>query len=434
MAQKIKQGNIFGRIGSAMGQGLAESIPKEANRMRLSQGLMDLSKEKDLEPLQFMSKFYGIPEVANNPQLVQSGTQLYNQSRRNQAIGQYEDLEKQKQDEKNQSILNQIENQAQNTGEKSKNPSVVDPELIQRNLKGFIPTADINEIKREGAKRYKGHEAEYGHDITNAINEYKEEQQLKSQQAAAVHNVLGTQREEEKTIKKFLEDKLTQNNASFPEDFRQTLEDEAIDRFKNGGESEQSIIADMSKKIKKANERYSNLNAIPNWGLPFYTPQGARKVIDNIKALQPQFEAEDTTKNFAQLLVGDKGLSWGKSYSFAEPLDREPKLNSVVQKLKSLPNNAAPMLGNLPSNSFSGEKRKLETRRAMNEIIPVMTSKSSPLAIMHELEQKNYDMEMVLDRFKKIKNKLTPDQQEQLDKTDAPYSRLNDIILNIWGK
>ena len=90
MAQKIKQANIFGRLGSALGQGLAESIPKEANRMRLSQGLMDLSKEKDLEPLQFMSKFYGIPEVANNPQLVQSGTQLYNQSRRNQAFqGQF---------------------------------------------------------------------------------------------------------------------------------------------------------------------------------------------------------------------------------------------------------------------------------------------------------------------------------------------------------
>ena len=70
----------------------------------------------------------------------------------------------------------------------------------------------------------------------------------------------------------------------------------------------------------------------------------------------------------------------------------------------------------------------------MNEIIPLMTSKSSPLAIMHELEQKNYDMEMVLDRFNKIKNKLNEDQQEQLIKTDAPYSRLNDIILNLWGK
>jgi len=146
--------------------------------------------------------------------------------------------------------------------------------------------------------------------------------------------------------------------------------------------------------------------------------------------------AEDTTKNFANLLVGEKDLSWGKAYSFAEPLSREPKLNNVVQKLKPLPSKIAQghLIGRPESNPISDEKRKLETRRAMNEIIPLMTSKSSPLAIMHELEQKNYDMEMVLDRFNKIKNKLNEDQQEQLIKTDAPYSRLNDIILNLWGK
>jgi len=45
MAQLIKQGNIFGRIGTGFGKGLAEQLPKEIERNRLSSGLRDLEKE-----------------------------------------------------------------------------------------------------------------------------------------------------------------------------------------------------------------------------------------------------------------------------------------------------------------------------------------------------------------------------------------------------
>ena len=49
----VKQPNIFGRIGSGIGQGLAETLPKEMERGRLSQGLQQFEKESgNLKPVQ----------------------------------------------------------------------------------------------------------------------------------------------------------------------------------------------------------------------------------------------------------------------------------------------------------------------------------------------------------------------------------------------
>ena len=42
MSFKVKQGDIFGRIGQNIGQGLAESIPREAQNQRLSSGLENI--------------------------------------------------------------------------------------------------------------------------------------------------------------------------------------------------------------------------------------------------------------------------------------------------------------------------------------------------------------------------------------------------------
>lgn len=80
MAQNIKQGNIFGRIGQNLGQGLAEQIPKEVERNRFVSGLQDLEKNgANLNPQQYFTKAlqtYGLPD---RPQVVQSLAELARQ-------------------------------------------------------------------------------------------------------------------------------------------------------------------------------------------------------------------------------------------------------------------------------------------------------------------------------------------------------------------
>lgn len=83
MSYKVGQGSIFGRIGTELGKGLAESIPKEAERYRLSKGLESLSQQQDLSPFEQFSKLAAIPGIT--PQMLQSGSELLKQQGTRQA-------------------------------------------------------------------------------------------------------------------------------------------------------------------------------------------------------------------------------------------------------------------------------------------------------------------------------------------------------------
>jgi hypothetical protein len=86
--QKIKQGNIFGRIGSGLGQGLAEQLPKEVERYRLASGLEDISNQTDLTPFQKFARLASQP--GSTPQIVDSGSRLLQQEARGKALSDFQ--------------------------------------------------------------------------------------------------------------------------------------------------------------------------------------------------------------------------------------------------------------------------------------------------------------------------------------------------------
>ncbi len=75
MAQLIKQANIFGRIGTGIGKGLAEQAPKEIERNRLASGLKAIGENPNLTPTQ---RFVELASVAHEyPQLIESGSKVF---------------------------------------------------------------------------------------------------------------------------------------------------------------------------------------------------------------------------------------------------------------------------------------------------------------------------------------------------------------------
>ena len=75
MAQYIKQGNIFGRIGTGIGKGLAEQVPKEIERGRLASGLKQFEQDSgNLNPMQQLARLSAIPGIT--PQMIQSFSEL----------------------------------------------------------------------------------------------------------------------------------------------------------------------------------------------------------------------------------------------------------------------------------------------------------------------------------------------------------------------
>jgi len=126
MSYSVKQGSIFGRIGTELGKGLAEQIPKEAERTRLSQGLQSLAQEKNLTPFEQFSRLSSIPGVT--PQMIQSGSELLKQQAQANA---YKRAASRSMSEERAPSNQQVMEQAEN-----------------------IPFAGINSSKRSGEKPY----------------------------------------------------------------------------------------------------------------------------------------------------------------------------------------------------------------------------------------------------------------------------------------
>ena len=75
MVQYVQNADIFGRVGSGIGQGLAEQLPKEIERNRLAAGLQSFEQEHgDLNPMQQMARLSAIPGVT--PQMIQTFGEL----------------------------------------------------------------------------------------------------------------------------------------------------------------------------------------------------------------------------------------------------------------------------------------------------------------------------------------------------------------------
>ena len=84
MAQKISQGSFFGRLGTGLGQGLAEQLPKEVERDRLSTGLKKLKENPQASQLDQLIQLYSTPGVT--PEIANSVLPaLRNESIRNKA-------------------------------------------------------------------------------------------------------------------------------------------------------------------------------------------------------------------------------------------------------------------------------------------------------------------------------------------------------------
>lgn len=77
MVQIVEQDDPFGRIGSEFGRGLAQQIPKEIERKRLSEGLKKFSPE--------LAEAYNIPGVIERPEIAQQVLQYIRSKKQREA-------------------------------------------------------------------------------------------------------------------------------------------------------------------------------------------------------------------------------------------------------------------------------------------------------------------------------------------------------------
>lgn len=419
MTQYIKQGNIFGRIGTGIGQGIAEQVPKEIERGRLASGLQKLGNQQGLTPFQQFAGLSGLPGIT--PQMIQSGAELLRQ----QGIAQgFRNVANQQQvNPLREAVNNQnVPNPAQQTPGLQKNPAgLVSPSATKATIETYIPknrdqllsrAADLYDQNRQ---LYPNPELAY----KAAVHEDSQNQAINQAQQAQRSSQIGV----EDRVRKQLSDLRNSANVEIPDNVYQQVENDVIDKI-GEGKGELEAAKEGQKKLDEISRQYKEFDTIGNWTLPFKDARSTRRSIDSLRS---KFKERDDLENFADSLVGRDGLSYSKAYWRTYPISEYPEVNKAI---KSLPE----LKGGIEFNKGFGSPivHKKQTMDVAKKLAPLMKSSgASPLAVAEELRMRNYDPETFLDYL--VKNEKNLDlsgrQGRELSKTRNWFPTLNDLWL-----
>lgn len=426
---KVSSGPLLGRIGSNLGQGLSEQLPKEVSRNRLSAGLRQFEQEAaNLTPLQQLSRLASIPGALEHPQLIQSFGNLAQQQQRGQALA---DLTRQ-QNQPAAPQLSPFPTTKPNEGQPPPAPSITTPQPIEETVINYIPKT-YDEILQDAGKRYNENPALYSNDPNKAI----EAATFAEQQRKDINEAYQQRRTNEQKVQDNVTESL-RNQASnlgveVPPDVYSSVEDEAIQAVKpksQGGRglTEQQAKKEYAKKLDAISRDYKEMETIGKARLITKTPEGNKSAL---KSLRESFEKRNDLENFAKSLTSQNGLTPSKAYYLAYPIERNKNLNNALAKLsdfdklanlKKKSNEVVPMYQHLEN----------ESRRVSNQMIDLMDGDTSPLAVAEVLKSKGYDPKIfmdMLDKNKKVKERLTAAHERELNKNRDFTPSINDLWM-----
>jgi hypothetical protein len=410
MAQYVKQANIFGRIGSGIGKGLGEQIPKEVERNRLATGLKELGEQKGLSPFQ---QFAGLVGVAHeHPQVVQSGERILNQQNYLNALKNQYEGQGQQQGKKGY-VPNQEEINKPIRGELS---TLATPEDTAESYKSFIPPTEQEE-RRDAYENFQKNPARYNYDFNEALNERKSVTQRNQeiQKAHQTQEATAVGKEEKvKTGLKAEVDKLGLGNV--PPKAYQKFEEKVLNSVrskKDGGEglTQEQAIKKHSISLDDANRNYLDLGALSAWSPRAFNAQ--------VNSLQKEFASRGDLPLMMDQLIADYNISPAYAAHRTYPIK-----NGEIKTLNNLGIKVGgPSIGGVslaPVNDSVYEKLKNE-----------MGKTHSPLSIEFELQEKGYDPIGWRRYLNNHRDNLEGWQIDQLNKGTSVLN-LTDKWLHAW--
>lgn len=419
-AQLIKNAPALGRLGESLGRGLAEVIPKEAERYRLSQGLKKLGEQKNLTPFQQFAELSSIPGAT--PQMIHSGSELLRQ----------------------QAISNELRNKSKEEQVPKQNPfpkpsaqkqagispSITTREPIEATLKNYIPKT-FEDIQQRAGELLDQNPALYGNDPTKALAAAQAEES----QNSAINQAYQQRRQNEQNVQNNITSSLKSqqgrlNALEVPGNVYTDVETKAINAVRpieEGGEglTEQQAKIKYGKELDAINRDYTALDTIGSFDYALRNPQEIKRTM---KSVREKFKERGDLENLADTYVSKNKLSPSKAYYLAYPSSEIKDLNNFIGKLPELKNEASYKKG-FPEIDTNIPKEK--TLNFAPKLAKLMGKEGSPLSIAEELNSRGYDPDVWLDYVGKNRKELdlTERQGRELDKVRNWFPTLNDNWL-----
>lgn len=440
MAQLIKQGDIFGRIGTGFGQGLAEQLPKEIERYRLSSGVEDLLNQ-NLTPAQFYSKALSIPGLIDRPEVIQNLQNFARQQYQiNQASGQA-------------SASNQIPNvssngipaspfstqkieiqptQAQSTQDQipvipkqneSTPFSLTKSQGVQTALTPFIPPTE-QQIDQAAKNLMASRPIEF-QDYESARQRIIRE--VNAEKARYDANL--EQREREQQVQSRVESEvknaISPYASSIPDNMYKNIEQEAFKNVAKGMTEKQA--AEVARK--KAENIARDINTIQSWGGVGLITNTSSDLFRAVEAIRNDYKDPEDRRDLADIMVAQNNISPRFAYSLMFPVKENEKLNNQIKNIPFFKIDVVPNIAKKPKDRIESTKNlEDETLKISAQIFDNIDANTSPLSIAYELNKKGYDPNVFLSYALKNSKKLNGYQLDQLKKTKPLYhSALNDF-------
>ena len=420
MSYEVKQGNLFGRIGEGFGKGLAEQVPQEVERYRLSQGLKNFEKNSQTQnPLQQAISLYQIPGM--NEEKTANLIRLSEEANaRRQAIEQGQGSKKPP-DQNNPSVAKiPFENKPQEeipkrTGKKS----IVQPET-ERAMQTPILPPTIPQIKARSAEL-----------MTQFPQLYKTPAQGEAA-AEAEFNRENAQKQAFQTAGQNQQALASQVKSAFDERLGKKLQ-------KNGTETYSDVLGDIQNNFlndaedavasgkmtsKEAGDHYSNealdlakslgnLRALGEKSIWTGSRSANKQAIDEVRK---KFEKLNHSEEFKDFLISSQDLSSPYASNIAFPITNNKEITSEYSKIK-------------PSKYHTTSTEGIEERKFADKISKMIGEKDSLQTIALRLQEKNLDPQIFMTQ---IKN-LYDDGKISLNKRQAREFEKGTTFIPSWG-
>lgn len=428
MAQYIKQGNIFGRIGSGIGKGLAEQVPKEIERSRLSEGLQDISQRTGQTPFQQFASLLSLPGIT--PQAIQSGSELLRQQGMLQNLQQEQQKQQQQQRSNQLPVSDQVLQQASQVDQRS----LTTPRGVQATLNPFIPPS--GEEQEAMARKLFVEQPQVYHTLDEARHAVNNKIAANQRRSDALINSRKLENDVQTEAENRLKNEINKLGANIPGRDISQLEKRAVEDIRTGALTEEEAAKKYGAEADKISRDYANVRS---WGGIDLITNHAKDLRSAIKSVQKSFAARGRQRDLADTMIAENGLSTPFAYSLAMPVSDIKSLHDQIKALPVIKPELSSVGGGLSGLGITGVVEK-ERQQKTNNIVPrlarLMGKEGSPLAVAHELQEKGYDPQVWKDYL--IENQkdldLTTGQIEELGKTDKNFMGwLNDLWLKTFS-
>ena len=270
----------------------------------------------------------------------------------------------------------------------------------------------------------------YQGDSNEAVNDALQEDQNNKLRSESLQNRRKLQTEVQEGLRGRLQDQRLKRNAiELPEKTYQKIEDKALNSIlpknKGGaGKTELQAEKEFGEEIEKASRQYSQIKSLPRKALVY---SDKKEVKNNIDSLSKEFMERDDSKNFADKLISEVALSPENAYALAYPIyTTAPEIGKKINSLPEASKTVSPFGQQKTSSEFPDLPQG-----DFDDIVGLLNNKTSLLAISKGIRDKGYNHQNFMRKMKDRRDKLTPEQQDELGQVLSFRPTLNDLMLGL---